>query len=46
MKTTVEDPEKLGGKISEDEKEKVLDAVKEAQDWITSNPDADKEDFE
>jgi len=46
MKNTVEDPEKLGNKMDEDDKDKIKDAVKEAQDWLSSNPDADKEDFE
>jgi heat shock protein 5 len=46
MKNTVEDPEKLGGKISDEEKDTVLEAVKESQEWINSNPDAEKEDFE
>lgn len=46
MKNTVEDPEKLGNKMDEDDKEKIKAAVKETQDWLSSNPDADKEDYE
>jgi len=30
MKNTVEDPEKLGNKMDEDDKDKIKDAVKEA----------------
>jgi len=46
MKNTIEDPEKLGSKMDEDDKEKIKSAVKETQDWLSSNPDADKEDYE
>jgi heat shock protein 5 len=47
LKNSVEDPEKLGKKISEDDKKTVLDAVKDAQSWMKDNTDsATKEDFE
>ena len=47
MKNTVEDKEKgLGDKLSESEKETITSAVKEAQDWLSANQEADKEDFE
>ena len=47
MKNTVEDKEKgLGNKLSETEKETITSAVKEAQEWLTANQEADKEDFE
>ena len=47
MKNTVEDKEKgLGDKVSESEKETITSAVKEAQDWLSANQEADKEDFE
>lgn len=47
MKNTVEDKEKgLGNKLSDTEKETITSAVKEAQDWLTANQEADKEDFE
>ena len=43
MKNTVEDKEKgLGNKLSET----ITSAVKEAQEWLTANQEADKEDFE
>ncbi|GLI59668.1 hypothetical protein VaNZ11_001607 [Volvox africanus] len=43
MKSTVED--KLKGKIDEDDKEKVLAAVKEALEWLDENSDAEPEDY-
>lgn len=46
LKNSVEDPEKLGKKITEDDKKIVLDAVKSAQDWLKENQDASKDDFE
>ena len=47
MKNTVEDKEEgLGNKLSDTEKETITSAVKEAQDWLTANQEADKEDFE
>lgn len=46
LKNSVEDPEKLGKKVSEDEKSTILDAVKESQEWMKDNQDATKEDFE
>jgi heat shock protein 5 len=47
MKNTVEDKEKgVGDKLSEDEKKEITDAVKEQQDWLNANPEAEKEDYE
>jgi len=46
MRNTVEDKEKLANKIDEDDKEKILDALQEAQEWLNSNDDAEKEDLE
>jgi endoplasmic reticulum chaperone BiP len=46
MKNTVEDKEKLGGKISEEDKNTVLNSVKEHQDWLNANQEAEKEDYE
>ncbi|GIL83468.1 hypothetical protein Vretimale_11174 [Volvox reticuliferus] len=43
MRSTVED--KLKGKIDEDDKEKVLAAVKEALEWLDENSDAETEDY-
>lgn len=47
IKNQVNDKEQLGGKISDEDKEKVLDTVKEKLDWLTKNAEtAAKEDFE
>ncbi|KAK4232619.1 putative glucose-regulated protein 78 of hsp70 family [Podospora fimiseda] len=47
LKNQVNDEEGLGKKISEDDKETILDAVKEAQDWLEENAaTASTEDFE
>ena len=46
MRNTIEDKEKLAEKIESDDKEKIQEALKEAQDWLSSNDDADKEDYE
>jgi heat shock protein 5 len=46
VKNSVEDPEKLGKKVTEEEKKTVLDAVKEAQTWLDANHEASKEEYE
>jgi len=37
MKGSVEDKDKLGGKLEEDDKKTVLDAVKEGETWLSEN---------
>jgi heat shock protein 5 len=47
MKSQIADAEGLGGKVSEDDKKKVLAAVKEVGDWIDENgSSADADAFE
>lgn len=47
MKNTVEDKDKgVGDKLSETEKETITNAIKEQQDWLNANADAEKEDYE
>jgi heat shock protein 5 len=47
MKNTVEDKEKgVADKLSESEKETITTSVKEHQDWLNANPEAEKEDYE
>ncbi|KAL2264662.1 hypothetical protein VTJ83DRAFT_7172 [Remersonia thermophila] len=47
LKNQVNDEEGLGKKISDDDKETILDAVKEAQEWLEENAaTASTEDFE
>ncbi|KAF2726181.1 immunoglobulin heavy chain-binding protein, KAR2 [Polychaeton citri CBS 116435] len=46
LKNQVNDDEGLGGKIDEDDKETLLEAVKEVQDWLDENGQtANAEDF-
>ncbi|KAF2980225.1 hypothetical protein EK904_014503 [Melospiza melodia maxima] len=45
MKATVED-EKLQGKISDDDKQKILDKCNEIINWLDKNQTAEKEEFE
>ena len=47
MKNTVEDKEKgIGAKLTEDEKETITSALKEAQDWLNANQEAEKDEYE
>ncbi|TID27641.1 immunoglobulin heavy chain-binding protein KAR2 [Venturia nashicola] len=47
LKNQVADEKGLGGKIEEDDKESLLEAIKETQDWIEENAaTATTEDFE
>ncbi len=45
MKNTIEDEDKLGGKISGEEKEKISEAIKEALDWLEEHSEADTEEL-
>jgi len=45
MKNQINDEEKLGGKIEDDDKETIEEAVTEAIDWLDENPDADPEEY-
>ena len=42
----VKDKEKLGSKIGEEDKNVILNAVKEHQEWLNANQEAEKEDYE
>lgn len=47
LRNQVNDEEGLGGKIDDDDKETLLEAVKEASDWLEENvATAEKEDFD
>lgn len=46
MRNTIDDKDKLGGKIEAEDKESISDAVKETLEWIDDNKEATKEDFE
>ena len=46
MRQTVESPEKLADKLDEDDKNTIQEALKETEEWLTSNPEAEKEEYE
>jgi len=46
LKNQVGDSEGLGGKLSSDDKETILDAIKEKTSWLEENPEAEAEDYE
>jgi heat shock protein 5 len=47
LKNQVNDEEGLGGKIEEDDKETLLESIKETQDWLEENASsATSEDFD
>lgn len=46
MKKTIEDADKLGNKITDDEKATIKAAISESEEWLKSNHDATKEEFE
>jgi heat shock protein 5 len=45
MKNSIEDSEKLADKLSDDDKETINEAIEDAQSWLSSNPEASKEDY-
>jgi len=45
MRNQVNDEEKLGSKISDEDKETIEEAVTEAIDWLDENPEADSEEY-
>merc|ERR1712039_542511 len=45
MKNTVEDPDKLKDKLSEEDKNTILDAVKETTTWFEANQSATAEEY-
>merc|ERR1712169_137809 len=46
LKNQINDKEKLGGKLSDDDKQAVEDAVAEAIKFLDENPNAEKEEYE
>eukprot|EP00475_Leptophrys_vorax_P001099 TRINITY_DN10573_c0_g1_i3.p2 TRINITY_DN10573_c0_g1~~TRINITY_DN10573_c0_g1_i3.p2 ORF type:complete len:226 (+),score=46.82 TRINITY_DN10573_c0_g1_i3:187-864(+) len=46
MKNTIGDKDKVGGKISDEDKETIETAVKEALEWMDDNQSAEKEEYE
>lgn len=46
MKNTIEDPEKLADKLSDEDKSTIKTALEETENWLKSNPDASKEEYD
>jgi len=46
LKSQLADEEKLAGKLSEEDEDTVEEAVNDVLDWLSSNDDAEKEDFD
>ena len=46
MKNTIEDPEKLANKLTDDEKSTIKTALEETENWLKSNQDASKEEYD
>lgn len=46
MKNTIEDPEKLADKLDEEDKSTIKSALEETENWLKSNLDASKEEFD
>jgi len=46
MKNTIEDPEKAGDKITDEDKKTIKEALAEAKEWLEGNQQAEKEEFE
>ena len=46
IKQSVESPEKLADKLAEEDKTTIQDALKEATEWMSSNQEATKEEYE
>lgn len=46
MKNSIEDNEKLGSKLTDGDKATIQEAVDDTLSWLTSNQDAEKDDFQ
>lgn len=46
MKNTIEDKEKLANKLSDEDKNTIKEAVEEHEEWLKSNPEAEKDEYE
>jgi len=46
MRNTIEDRDKLADKMNEDDKNAIASALTEAEDWLNSNSDAEKDDID
>jgi len=46
MRNTIEDKDKLADKLDQDDKNTIADAIAEAEDWLNSNDEAAREDYD
>lgn len=46
VKSSLNDPEKLKGKLSKDDEETLEEAIKDGQSFLDSNSDAEKEEYD
>jgi heat shock protein 5 len=46
LKTTIKDEEKVGDKLSDEDKETIEEEVKKVLEWLEENPDAEKEAYD
>ena len=46
LKNQINDEEKLGGKISEEDKKTIEEAADEVIEWLDENPAAEKDDYD
>lgn len=46
VKSQINDTEKLGKNISDEDKAKVTQTLNDAESWVKSNSDANKEEYE
>merc|ERR1719174_148118 len=46
VKNTINDEEKLKGKISDEDREKIEEIMKETNEWLDENQQAEKEEYE
>jgi len=45
LKNQLEDEEKLGGRLSDEDKETLFEAANDVIDWLDDNPDAERDDY-
>ncbi|KAH3802464.1 hypothetical protein DPMN_156141 [Dreissena polymorpha] len=45
LRNQVSDPQKLGGKLSDDDRSTIENAVNEASEWLSNNPAADTDEY-
>jgi endoplasmic reticulum chaperone BiP len=46
VKSSLNDPEKLKGKLNKDDEDTLEDAIKDGQSFLDSNPEAEKEEYD